>query len=312
MSTDAAAGDSDPGARGTELRAESDELAVDDDAQSAPRRVQPVGEPIDFTVPPRPQARELQGRYVTLRALDPGHDAEALYGLTHEPAGDPSVWTYMLEGPYTAVGDYRAALAAHAASDDPVFFAICPNSGESAPASAAATVAAPASVATTSAAPASAAAPATGIAATSADGDTALGEISLMSIVPEHGTIELGNVLFSPLLQRTRAATECVVLLAREAFDELGYRRLEWKCNSLNAPSRRAAQRYGFQFEGIFAQHRVVKGRNRDTAWFAITDHRWPAVRAGFEAWLDPENFRADGRQQRTLASHIGHQYHKL
>jgi RimJ/RimL family protein N-acetyltransferase len=128
-----------------------------------------------------------------------------------------------------------------------------------------------------------------------------LGIVSYLSIVPEHGVIEIGNIWFSPELQRTPAATEAILLLARHAFDELGYRRLEWKCNALNEPSRRAAARLGFQFEGVFLNHRVVKGHNRDTAWFAITDERWPAVRAAFERWLSPENFGADGAQRSRL-----------
>jgi RimJ/RimL family protein N-acetyltransferase len=128
-----------------------------------------------------------------------------------------------------------------------------------------------------------------------------LGQVSYMSIEPDHGSIELGNIWFSPLLQRTPAATEAIFLLAAHAFDDLGYRRLEWKCNALNAPSRNAALRYGFLYEGLFLQHRVIKGHNRDTAWFAITDRRWPAVRAAFETWLTPENFGADGTQMRSL-----------
>ncbi|HEX4465976.1 MAG TPA: GNAT family protein, partial [Solirubrobacteraceae bacterium] len=108
-------------------------------------------------------------------------------------------------------------------------------------------------------------------------------------------------------LQRTTAATETIYLLARHAF-ELGYRRLEWKCNALNAPSRRAAERFGFTFEGIFRKHMVVKGHNRDTAWFAITDEEWPPIRAGFEAWLAPENFTGDGRQMRLLGELIAQQ----
>ena len=107
--------------------------------------------------------------------------------------------------------------------------------------------------------------------------------------------------MFGPALQRTTAATEAIFLVAGHAFDDLGYRRLEWKCNALNGPSRRAAERFGFVYEGTFARHRVVKGRNRDTAWFAITDERWPGVRRAFQAWLAPENFDADGRQRRAL-----------
>ena len=127
------------------------------------------------------------------------------------------------------------------------------------------------------------------------------GVVSYLAIVPEHGSIELGNIWFGPQLQRTPAATEAIFLLARHAFDDLGYRRVEWKCNALNAASRRAAERFGFVYEGTFLQHRVVKGRNRDTAWFAITDTRWPELRHGFLTWLDPANFDARGRQKRSL-----------
>jgi len=131
---------------------------------------------------------------------------------------------------------------------------------------------------------------------------SARGIATLMSIEPEHGSIEIGHIWLSPQLQRTRQATEAIYLLARYAFDELGNRRLEWKCDAANAPSRRAAERFGFTFEGVFRQHRVIKGRNRDTAWYSITDGEWPAVRAAFEAWLTPSNFDAAGRQLRSLS----------
>ncbi|HEX3803251.1 MAG TPA: GNAT family protein [Solirubrobacteraceae bacterium] len=134
-----------------------------------------------------------------------------------------------------------------------------------------------------------------------ADDGKPLGVMSYLSIVPEHGTIEIGHIWFGPELKRTPAATDAIYLLARHAFDDLGYRRLEWKCNALNAPSRNAALRFGFQFEGIFLNHRVVKRRNRDTAWFAITDSRWPAVRAAFETWLSPTNFEQSGAQRTSL-----------
>jgi RimJ/RimL family protein N-acetyltransferase len=127
------------------------------------------------------------------------------------------------------------------------------------------------------------------------------GIVSYLAIVPEHGTIEIGNIWFGPGLSRTRAATEAVYLLARHAFDDLGYRRLEWKCNALNTPSRRAAERFGFRYEGTFYSHRVVKGRNRDTAWFAMTEAHWPQIRCGFEAWLAPQNFDSADRQKLTL-----------
>jgi RimJ/RimL family protein N-acetyltransferase len=130
----------------------------------------------------------------------------------------------------------------------------------------------------------------------------AVGTAALMRIDPTHGVIEVGSITFSPCLKKTRAATESMYLLMRRAFDELGYRRYEWKCDSLNQPSREAAARYGFTFEGIFRQAIVYKGRSRDTAWFSITDGEWPRVRAAFEAWLDPANFSADGRQKRRLS----------
>src|SRR5262249_10855243 len=115
------------------------------------------------------------------------------------------------------------------------------------------------------------------------------------------GCIEIGHIWLGTPLQRTAAATEAIFLLARYAFDDLGYRRLEWKCDAANARSRRAAERFGFTYEGTFRRHMIGKGRNRDTAWFSIVDEEWPAVRAGFEAWLAPENFDGDGRQRRTL-----------
>jgi RimJ/RimL family protein N-acetyltransferase len=133
-----------------------------------------------------------------------------------------------------------------------------------------------------------------------ADG-RAKGQASLMRITPEVGVIEVGNIWYAPEIQRAALPTEAMLLLFAYVFDELGYRRLEWKCNALNAPSRRAADRLGFAYEGTFRQHLVVKGRNRDTAWYAIIDRDWPAVRAGLRAWLDPANFDADGRQRRRL-----------
>ena len=129
------------------------------------------------------------------------------------------------------------------------------------------------------------------------------GLASLMSIVPEHGVIEIGHIWLSPVLQRTRQATEAIYVMARYAFDELGNRRLEWKCHSLNAASRRAAERFGFVFEGIFRNHRIVKGRNRDTAWYSITDEEWPSRKGAFEAWLAPDNFDEEGRQRHSLAA---------
>jgi len=129
----------------------------------------------------------------------------------------------------------------------------------------------------------------------------ATGRVSYLRIDPKHGSIEVGSILYAPALQRTRGATEAMYLMARHAFEDLGYRRYEWKCNALNEPSRRAALRLGFTFEGIFRQHQIVKGRNRDTAWFSMLDGEWPRRKAAFERWLDPENFSAAGEQKRQL-----------
>ncbi len=131
----------------------------------------------------------------------------------------------------------------------------------------------------------------------------AAGTAALMRADPANGAIEVGYIVYSPRLQRTPAGTEAMYLLMRRAFDELGYRRYEWKCDSLNAASRAAAARYGFRFEGVFRQAVVYKGRNRDTAWFSIIDTEWPAVRAAFEQWLAAENFAPDGNQRRSLAA---------
>jgi RimJ/RimL family protein N-acetyltransferase len=129
------------------------------------------------------------------------------------------------------------------------------------------------------------------------------GYASLMRMDPLNGVIEVGNVMFSPALQRTRAATEAMYLMAHHVFEELGYRRYEWKCNAENEPSRHAAVRLGFTFEGIFRQHMVVKGCNRDTAWFAMLDHEWPSRKCAFEAWLAPGNFDPSGQQLKSLAA---------
>lgn len=225
-----------------------------------PATDQPLGELLDWTPAKAPERRQHRGRHVTVRPLDADGDMAALYALSHAPTGDPTVWTYLYDGPFASPEAYHADLEARAASDDPLFFVI-----------------------------------------SDARDGRPLGMLSYMAIVPEHGTIELGHIWFGPDLKRTPAATEAIYLLARHAFDDLGYRRLEWKCNALNGPSRAAATRFGFLFEGVFLQHRVVKGRNRDTAWYAMTDGRWPAVRQAFETWLAPENFADDGRQMCSL-----------
>jgi RimJ/RimL family protein N-acetyltransferase len=131
----------------------------------------------------------------------------------------------------------------------------------------------------------------------------AAGVASLMRIDPTAGVIEVGGINYAPPLQRTPAATEAMYLLMRRVFDELGYRRYEWKCDALNAPSRAAALRLGFRYEGLFRQAAVYKSRNRDTCWFSILDSEWPALKAAFERWLDPGNFDTSGRQHQSLSS---------
>ncbi len=128
-----------------------------------------------------------------------------------------------------------------------------------------------------------------------------LGHAAYLRIDPVNASMEIGNILFAPKLQRTQAATEAMYLLAKYAFEILGYRRYEWKCNTLNAPSKQAAIRFGFTFEGIFRQAAIVKGRNRDTAWYSMLDDEWPAHKKRFEAWLAPDNFDATGAQRKSL-----------
>jgi RimJ/RimL family protein N-acetyltransferase len=136
-----------------------------------------------------------------------------------------------------------------------------------------------------------------------AQSNRAAGIASYMRIEPAHRVVEVGGIVFSPILQRKPGATEAMYLMARHIFDDLGYRRYEWKCDALNAPSRRAALRLGFTFEGIFRSHMIIKGRNRDTAWFAMLDSDWRARKAAFEAWLAPDNFDAHGQQKRALSA---------
>ncbi|MCU5773715.1 GNAT family N-acetyltransferase [Erwiniaceae bacterium BAC15a-03b] len=133
--------------------------------------------------------------------------------------------------------------------------------------------------------------------------DRAVGTLSLMRIDPQHGAIEVGHVAFSPLLKQTAMATEAHYLLMKLAFDQLGYRRYEWKCDSCNLPSRKAALRLGFQFEGLFRQALVYKGRTRDTCWFSIIDGEWPVVKQALESWLDRRNFDSEGQQIQSLQS---------
>jgi len=222
----------------------------------------PVGAPVDPHPAHRPQRVTLAGRFVTLAPLDPKAHAVSLYdGSNGEPERE-RVWTYLFDGPYDTLQDFRASLDAKARSEDPMFFAVIDNS--------------------------------TG---------RALGYQTLMRIDAANRVIEVGNVMYTPALQRTPGATEAQYLFASYVFDTLGMRRYEWKCNALNAPSCRAAERLGFTFEGVFRQHMIVKGRNRDTAWYAMLDGEWPARKAAFERWLRRDNFDDKGRQKDSLAS---------
>ncbi len=220
---------------------------------------QPVGACVpDWTPPPFPARRTLDGRYCRVEPLQPAMHAADLYAAFSDESG--ALWTYMGVGPFADFAAFRAWIDGVYAGDDPQFYAIVDLSSQQ-----------------------------------------AVGVASYLRIAPAAGSIEVGHITFAPRLQRTPAATEAMYLMMRYAFG-LGYRRYEWKCNALNAPSRRAAQRYGLSFEGVFRQALIVKGRNRDTAWYATIDKEWPALDAAFSRWLDPDNFRADGTQIERLS----------
>jgi RimJ/RimL family protein N-acetyltransferase len=211
-----------------------------------------------------PRPLTLRGRYVSLEPLDADRHTAALWEALR---GRDEVWRWLSDGPYECEADLYRALADKQASGSAVFFAILPEDGSQA-----------------------------------SPHRAAAGYASYMRMEPAHGVVEVGNILLSPRLQRTRAATEAMYLMARHVFDDLGYRRYEWKCNAQNEPSRRAAVRLGFSFEGIFRQHMVIKDHNRDTAWFAMLDHEWPAHKRAFEAWLNPANFGPGGEQVNKLS----------
>ena len=222
---------------------------------------QPIGPLVDPHPARRPERVTLEGRWITLAPLNPDKHAGALYeGSSGDPARE-AVWTYLFDGPYRSLEEFRAAIALKARSDDPLFFAVVDNS--------------------------------TG---------RAVGYQTLMRIDAANRVIEVGNVMYTPAMQRTPGATEAQYLFAKYVFEALGNRRYEWKCHALNAPSRSAAVRFGFAFEGIFRQHMIVKGRNRDTAWFAMLDSEWPARKAAYERWLSPDNFDSEGRQKQRLS----------
>ena len=221
----------------------------------------PIGPIVDSHPARRPERVTLKGRFVTLAPLDADAHAEALYQGSNGDEARDRVWTYLPDGPYRSLDEFRANIENKARSADPLFFAVIDNAS-----------------------------------------GRAVGYQTLMRIDAPNRVIEVGNVMYTPAMQRTAGATEAQYLFGRYVFDEIGYRRYEWKCDALNAPSRRAAQRFGFAFEGIFRQHRIVKGRNRDTAWFAMLDSEWPARKSAYERWLEPDNFDSQGRQKRKLS----------
>lgn len=223
----------------------------------------PVGREVEWQPREPPGDAPLSGDHVLLRAIHPSADVQSLFAVSHPPARDPAIWTYLPYGPFETAQDMGELLRWAQSSTDPQFFAIV-----------------------------------------GLPDRRPLGMCAYLRITPEFGVIEIGHIWFGTTLQRTTAATEAIYLLSRHVFDDLGYRRLEWKCDSLNAASRRAAERFGFTFEGIFRNHQVVKGRNRDTAWYAILVEDWPAIRTGFESWLAEANFEGE-TQRRTLTELI-------
>lgn len=227
---------------------------------------QPIGPAVDnWQERARPGRTPMSGRYCRLEPVDVERHAADLFEA-YMLAPDGRDWTYLFVERPEDLAACRAYLAKAAASNDPLHYAVVDLSP-------------------------------------GVSSGKAVGTAALMRIEPVHGVIEVGSITWSPRLQRTRASTEAMYLMMRRAFDELGYRRYEWKCDSFNAPSRAAALRLGFRYEGIFRQAIVYKGRSRDTAWFSITDKEWPAVRAAFEAWLSSENFDTEGRQRRSLSA---------
>ena len=223
----------------------------------------PVGDVVEGWQPrARPEPVVLTGRYVRVAPLSSAHYSE-LFETVCGP-GDGDLWTYRPVDRPASLAELWMHLAAVLDSPVDVTFAVVPTEGPYA--------------------------------------GRPAGLASYLRIEPATGQVEVGGVLLAKALQRTRAATEAIHLLMRHAFDELGYRRFEWKCDSLNEPSRRAATRLGFSYEGRFRNHMITKGRNRDTDWFSVTDDEWPAVRAAHERWLDPANFDPDGRQLTALS----------
>lgn len=229
------------------------------------------------TVPDRPAAPPshnitLSGQHVTVVGVHPQHASE-LYAAVASPS-NASLFDYLFDEHPESLASLKSQLIRKASMTNPWTYTILLN-GEH------------------------------------GGSQAAVGMASLMRMDLPNRVIEIGNILFTPALQRTPAATEAMYLLARYVFEELGFRRYEWKCNSLNAPSRRAAERLGFLYEGTFRQHMIARGRNRDTAWFSMLDSDWAEVKTAFEAWLDRSNFDSDARQIKRLEELRHPQGHK-
>ena len=214
----------------------------------------------DWHAPPIPERLPLAGNYCSLYPLSREY-AEPLFKAFSENHANEH-WTYLPYGPFTSLPEFEKWLVSCASSDDTHFYCVCISHADGAMVPA--------------------------------------GVTSYLRIKPESGSIEVGHIHYSSLLQNTAAATEAMYLMMANAFS-LGYRRYEWKCDALNTPSRKAAARLGFTFEGIFRQATVVKGRNRDTAWFSIIDSEWQALERGYKQWLAATNFDAQGVQRKSL-----------
>ncbi|KAI0455792.1 acyl-CoA N-acyltransferase [Xylaria acuta] len=226
----------------------------------------PLGPVVGQTPALRPSLdTRLSGRYVTVVGMTDEHVVSLYPHISGEE--NSHLWDHMLSGPFNELSEFRAVMGAQINSPDLALYAIIPTDQPTTPNGA----------------------------------DNVIGCASYMSINTKNRSVEVGSVMFSPKLQKTPTATEAMYLMAKHAFEDLGYRRYEWKCNTLNSSSQRAALRLGFTFEGIFRQHMIIKGRSRDTAWFAIIDGDWPGIRDAFDGWLDPSNFGEDGLQQRKL-----------
>ena len=219
--------------------------------------------PVEPLPPGRWPARApLESPRVRLEPVDPEVHAEALYADAHGTEAHERLWDYMAYGPFPTLDVFRAYLRECASQADPIFYALADREA----------------------------------------GDRLFGVASYMRVQPKDGSIEIGHIWIGPGGQRRVAATEALYRMMSHALDDLRNRRLEWKCNAANAKSRSAARRLGFAFEGIFYNHQISKGRNRDTAWYSILAEEWPPIRKAFERWLAPANFDGDGRQRERLS----------